>query len=254
MDHAQEQREELETLSYIYSCTELEMTSPTTFCINCTLDPSTLPPTNTAYEQEYTFTIRFTLTPTYPQTPPQFTIALDENLRPISADVKRITDLCMQDAVQYAASESQCIYTLITTITDLIITALITLTTAAPEIDEEVPVDADYVLCDAASFSGWKLAFLEEAKGKSSGLKRGETLSLAFVAVLGVADIEMDIMGAKPSGRQMFERDRVGMCRSDEKYVDDGGDDVVYSKSKDQEVAVEEDEDNLVLIGLSIDD
>lgn len=238
MEHQAEQAQEMETLAYIYTPDELQITE-NDISITMTLD------------NDDEFILHFTLPPAYPDIPP--IISLQTNLNPEDEIV--LLEGCMEQAV---GSLGMCsLYTIASyakeTAEELIIARIQFEDDAedARKLKQEEEEAERYkgTRVNAETFNVWKIAFLAEAEAAA---KSGQ-MTPAFKACLAVEKMEnkyVDAKGGKLTGRLLFEGNDT-LVQSDAAI--DEGEDVDISMF-DLMAVEDEEEENLVLLNFDEND
>lgn len=241
MDFEEEQRQEIESLSYIYQEHELKVDAST---VTITLVLDNIP-------EHFPIVIGFTLPETYPETAPD--ISLECEALPNEEDFNELLAGCKDTALGSLGMGSM--YTIASfakeRAEDLIQIRKQKIDEAEDErkrIEEELEAEKYRgTRVTPESFKQWKINFLNEAKDLQ---KQNAKLSLAFQAVIAVDKLEKNIVDkSRLSGRLMFERN-AKLVESDALGKDEDGEDVDYSKYERSDDRTEDDEEeNEVLQG-----
>ena len=232
-----EQTTELETLGYIFP-DELQIIDqgpPANFSISVTIQDQDLldqimaeaklkDPDDfdiNAFEQP-SFVMLFTYTPQYPDELPEVTI---EDV--VAIDQEDI-DLMLPHVLQTASSDSMgmaMVFSIVSSGREFI-EQRIADGIAAERLDRQRRIEEEEeaereryrgTRVTTESFDTWKRSFLKEARVL---YKAGEKLSVSLEAALIIYDGVMRNASNKPTGKQLFEKDRT-LAMSDTQYLDE---------------------------------
>jgi hypothetical protein len=251
MNYAQEQAQEIETLSYIYIENELNIESEIKFQINIRSEEDCIWPVVQEEESEWIATLHVEYTPTYPEEMPLLDLEsiylYDQEIEQLKQEINEQCKEALGDAM---------IYTISTWLRDRMEVLIKDRTEREEREDDEAKekLEAEEkkryqgTPVTKESFMHWQKTFIEEAK---QTLKQGKPVSTSFQAALA---IEKAIgASSKPTGKQLFERD-MQLIKSDEQYGDEGAEVEVDVSLLQGMQNLDVEDENSVLAGFSEDD